>query len=134
MIRRLLIALVLVGMSAQAHASSNGILTQGLSSSTSSSITLTTTGSSGAAVLSGSNLNIPVYSGAGEVTNGDSALNITSTTNMAATSAVFSAARTWTLPGASTVAAGQRVCVSDQVGAVSTSFPLTIAASGTDTY
>ena len=36
MIRRLLIALVLVGISAQAHASSNGILTQGLSSSTSS--------------------------------------------------------------------------------------------------
>jgi hypothetical protein len=35
MIRRLLIALVLIGMSAQAHASSNGILTQGLSSSTS---------------------------------------------------------------------------------------------------
>ena len=36
MLRRLLIALVLLGISAQAHASSNGILTQGLSSSTSS--------------------------------------------------------------------------------------------------
>ena len=36
MIRRLLIALVLVAIGAQAHASSNGILTQGLSSATSS--------------------------------------------------------------------------------------------------
>jgi lysophospholipase L1-like esterase len=37
MIKRLLIALVLIGIGGQAHASSNGILTQGLSSSTSSS-------------------------------------------------------------------------------------------------
>jgi hypothetical protein len=59
MIRRLLIALVLVAIGAQAHASSNGILTQSLSSST-------TTSSGGSTSLSA----LTSATGAHTITNG----------------------------------------------------------------
>lgn len=69
----------------------------------------------------------------GQVTHGDSAFSIPATATIASTTTTLSAARVWTLPAASAVASGGRICVSDPVGGVTTSFNLTLAAAGTDT-
>lgn len=76
-----------------------------------------------------------VYGGSGQTgqtTNGDSAYNIPATSNSVATTTVLTAARTWTLPAANALSAGQTICVQDKAGAVSSTYNLTIARAGSD--
>ena len=65
--------------------------------------------------------------------NGDSAYTILTTDRTVATSAALTAARTWTLPAANGVNAGQQLCVLDKAGGVTASNTLTIARAGADT-
>lgn len=81
-----------------------------------------------AAARAASGLNIDQMS-----KNGDSNYSIPSTTRTAATSAAFTASRTWTLPAANAVNAGQQIRVVDLAGGVTASNTLVIARAGSDT-
>lgn len=67
------------------------------------------------------------------VTNGDSNTAIAATTRTQATSATFTAARTWTLPAANAVNAGQALIISDKFGAINGANTLTVQRAGADT-
>lgn len=64
---------------------------------------------------------------------GDTNATLAATTRVAGTSASFTAARTWTLPAASAVNAGQTIFVADFAGGVSNTNTLTIQRAGSDT-
>jgi len=66
-------------------------------------------------------------------TQGDANTSIAATTRTIATSATFTAARTWTLPAANAVNAGQSVVVLDQFGGINGANTLTIQRAGADT-
>ena len=66
-------------------------------------------------------------------TNGDSAYTILATDRTVATSAALTLARTWTLPAANAVNAGQQLCVVDKAGGVTASNTLTVSSAGADT-
>src|SRR5215472_1758401 len=69
----------------------------------------------------------------GSVTgHGDSNYTILSTDRIVVTNANLTAARTWTLPAASTVAAGVSIVVFDAQGTVTTSNTIDVVANGTD--
>lgn len=84
--------------------------------------------STAAAARASSGLNIDQLS-----TNGDSDYSIPATTRTAATSATLTAARTWTLPAANAVNAGQHLVVSDVFGAVNGTNVINITRAGSDT-
>lgn len=67
------------------------------------------------------------------VTNGDSNFAIPAQTSVAATSAAFTLARTWTLPAANAQTAGLPLTIVDPVGGVSATNTLTVARAGADT-
>jgi len=64
---------------------------------------------------------------------GDANYSILATDVVVATTAAFTAPRTWSLPLAASCNPGQRIYVIDEVGAVSGSNTLTVARSGSDT-
>lgn len=66
-------------------------------------------------------------------THGDSIYTILSTDRVVATSAAFTASRTWTLPAANSVNAGQLLVVTDLAGGVTASNTLVISRVGADT-
>lgn len=68
-----------------------------------------------------------------QTTNGDSNYTIPDSTRVAATSAAFTAARTWTLPLAANVPAGEIIEVSDAFGGVTSTNTLIIQRAGSDT-
>lgn len=72
--------------------------------------------------------NIDSYTG-----HGDSVYTIASTDRTVGTSATLTAARSWTMPAASAVNAGQEITVADFAGGVSSVNTLTIQPSGSDT-
>lgn len=86
------------------------------------------TAASAAAARGAAALNID-----GVTTHGDSAYAILATDRTVSTSAALTAARTWTLPAASAVNAGQELVVEDAFGGVTAANPLTIARAGSDT-
>lgn len=65
--------------------------------------------------------------------HGDSSYSILSTDRVVGTSAALSAPRTWSLPLANTVNAGQTLLVADFASGVSSTNTLSIARSGSDT-
>lgn len=65
--------------------------------------------------------------------HGDSNYSILATDRRVGTSAALTASRTWTLPAASSVNAGQELIVADYVGGVSNTNTLTVQRSGSDT-
>ncbi len=69
----------------------------------------------------------------GFTANGDSDFTIPSSAHTVATSAALTAARTWTLPAVSAIAAGQQVCVIDRAGGITSTNTLTVQRSGSDT-
>jgi hypothetical protein len=74
------------------------------------------------------------YANIDQVTlEGDTNYSIAVTNRAVATNASFTAARTWTLPAASAVNAGQFLCATDRQGAITSSNTLTIAPNGSDT-
>jgi hypothetical protein len=64
---------------------------------------------------------------------GDSTYSISPSDRVVATSAPFTASRTWTLPAASNMIAGHKILVVDLAGAISGSNTLVIARAGADT-
>ncbi len=64
---------------------------------------------------------------------GDAIYTILSTDRTVGTTATFTASRTWTLPAANSVNAGQEITVADYFGGVSSVNTLVIARSGSDT-
>lgn len=64
--------------------------------------------------------------------HGDSAYNIASTDRYVYTNAAFTAARTWTLPAANSLAIGTTIWVQDAQGTVGTTNTLTIQRAGAD--
>lgn len=64
---------------------------------------------------------------------GDTNYNIASTDRVVATNANFTAARTWTLPTAASLAAGNTITIMDQQGGITSSNTLIVAANGADT-
>jgi len=75
-----------------------------------------------------SGLNIDAFTG-----HGDSIYTILSTDRVVGTNAAFTASRTWTLPAANSVNAGQPLVVADFQGTVTASNTLVIARAGSDT-
>jgi len=69
----------------------------------------------------------------GLTSNGDSDFAIPSTARTVVTSAALTAARTWTLPAAGSMLAGQPLCVLDQAGGVTATNTLTAQRNGADT-
>jgi hypothetical protein len=67
------------------------------------------------------------------VAQGDADHTIASTTRIIVTNTSFTAPRTWTLPAASSVPAGEEIIVADAFGTVSATNTLTIARAGADT-
>lgn len=65
--------------------------------------------------------------------NGDSNYSIPSTTRVAITSATLTAQRTWTLPAANSLQAGDEIIVADLFGAINGSNTLVISRAGSDT-
>lgn len=65
--------------------------------------------------------------------HGDSSYSILATDRVVGTSATLSAPRTWTLPAANTVNAGQVLLVADFASGISSTFTLSVARSGADT-
>jgi hypothetical protein len=65
--------------------------------------------------------------------HGDSNYTILSTDRVVATNAAFTAARTWTLPAASALNAGQTVTIVDAQGTLTATNTLTVTRAGTDT-
>lgn len=115
--------------------SSNTLSNIANASLTNSSITVGSTavalgGTLAAATGRGSNgLNIE-----GITTHGDSIYTILATDRVVATSAAFTAARTWTLPAANSVNAGQMIRIVDAAGGITFNNTLTIVPGGTDTF
>lgn len=66
-------------------------------------------------------------------THGDSIYTILATDRVVGTSAAFTASRTWTLPAANALNAGQRVVVADYAGGVTATNTLVISRAGSDT-
>jgi hypothetical protein len=66
-------------------------------------------------------------------THGDSAYVILATDRVVSTSAALTSPRTWTLPAASAVNAGQELTVTDLFGGVTSTNTLTVARAGSDT-
>jgi hypothetical protein len=64
---------------------------------------------------------------------GDAAYTILPTDRVVATNAALTVARTWTLPAANSVLAGQSIIVTDLVGAVTQNIILTVLRAGSDT-
>lgn len=81
-----------------------------------------------AAARASSSLNIDQYTG-----HGDSSYTILSTDRTVGTTAALTAARTWTLPAASSLNAGQTIMIADYFGGASATHALTIQRSGSDT-
>jgi hypothetical protein len=73
-------------------------------------------------------LNVDSFTG-----RGDAAYTILVTDRTVGTNAAFTASRTWTLPAANAVNAGQEIIVSDFQGTVTASNSLVIARAGSDT-
>lgn len=65
--------------------------------------------------------------------HGDSAYTILAGDHYVATSAALTAARTWTLPAANAVNAGDTIVVADEAGGVTSSNTLTVQRAGADT-
>src|SRR5215211_182203 len=63
----------------------------------------------------------------------DAAYAILNSDRYVALTATLTAARVWTLPAASTVAAGRDLVIADDAGGVTSANKITITASGTDT-
>lgn len=87
-------------------------------------------GGTGAATAAGArgNLGVDRFTG-----HGDSNYTIAATDRVVGTNAAFTASRTWTLPAASAVNAGQGLIVADFEGTVTGSNTLVIARAGSDT-
>jgi hypothetical protein len=69
-----------------------------------------------------------------QMTNvGDANYTILNTDRTVQTNAAFTAPRTWTLPAASTLNAGQSLCIYDKQGTLTTTNTLTISRAGSDT-
>lgn len=66
-------------------------------------------------------------------TTGDANVSIAATTRTQATSATFTAIRTWTLPAANAVNAGQQLVIADKFGAINGANTLTVQRAGADT-
>lgn len=81
-----------------------------------------------AAARSASLLNIDQFTG-----HGDSAYTILTTDRTVGTNAAFTASRTWTLPAANGVNAGQEIIVADFQGTVTGTNTLVISRAGSDT-
>ena len=81
-----------------------------------------------ATARSSSLLNIDSFTG-----HGDSIYSIAATDRVVGTNAAFTASRTWTLPAANAVNAGQSILVADFQGTVTGSNTLVIARAGSDT-
>lgn len=81
-----------------------------------------------AAARGSSGLNIDEFTG-----HGDSIYTILATDRVVGTNAAFTASRTWTLPAANAVNAGQRLIVADFQGTVTNVNTLVIARAGADT-
>lgn len=81
-----------------------------------------------AVARSSSLLNVDQYTG-----HGDSNYSILSTDRTAGTNAAFTASRTWTLPAANAVNAGQEIVVADFQGTVTGVNTLVISRAGADT-
>lgn len=87
------------------------------------------TGSSTAQTArSGSNLNIDQLTSIG-----DANTSISATTRVVGTTITFTSARTWTLPAANSVNAGQYLLVADYAGAINGANTLAVIRSGSDT-
>lgn len=69
----------------------------------------------------------------GVVTGTDGNLNIASTTNVELTPSSLSAARTWTLPSASSYGKGNALFVADPAGAINGTDTITLSHAGSDT-
>lgn len=67
------------------------------------------------------------------VTGTDGNLNIASTTNAELTPSSFTAARTWTLPSASSFGKGNVLFIGDTAGAINGTDTLTLSRAGSDT-
>lgn len=80
------------------------------------------------APLARASLNIDQFTG-----HGDSIYTILSTDRVVGTTAAFTASRTWTLPAANSVNAGQEIVVADFAGGVTSANTLVISRSGSDT-
>lgn len=66
-------------------------------------------------------------------TNGDSNLSISATTRTVVTTTALTAARTWTLPAANALNAGQSLLIMDQAGAINGANTISVVRSGSDT-
>ena len=66
-------------------------------------------------------------------TTGDADVSIAATTRVQATTTTLTAVRTWTLPAANAVNAGQTLTISDKAGAINGANTLTIQRAGADT-
>lgn len=80
------------------------------------------------AARASSGLNIESYT-----PRGDAIYTVLSTDRVVGTTANFTASRTWTLPAANSVNAGQEIMIADFFGGVSSVNTLVIARSGSDT-
>lgn len=87
-----------------------------------------TNASTAAGARSSTGLNVDGYT-----PKGDTNYTMVATDRTVGTSATFTAPRTWTLPGASAVNAGQELLVIDMVGGVTNTNTLTISRAGSDT-
>lgn len=67
------------------------------------------------------------------VTVGDANATVAASSRVVATSVAFTAARTWTLPAASAVPAGEEVIIADAIGTVTSANTLTVQRAGADT-
>jgi hypothetical protein len=87
-------------------------------------------GGTGAATAAGarSNLQVDKFTG-----HGDSTYSIAASDRVVGTNASFTASRTWTLPAANAVNAGQALVVADFAGTVTGTNTLVIARAGSDT-
>lgn len=87
-------------------------------------------GGTGSATAAGarSNLQVDKFTG-----HGDSAYAIVPSDRVVGTNANFTASRTWTLPAANAVNAGQALIIADFQGTVTASNTLVIARAGSDT-
>ena len=81
-----------------------------------------------AALRNASNLNID-----GRTTHGDSAYAILATDRVVATSAAFTASRTWTLPAANAVNPGQSLTITDEANGIASTNTLVVSRAGSDT-
>jgi hypothetical protein len=81
-----------------------------------------------ATLRNASNLNIDELT-----THGDSAYAILATDRVVATSAAFTASRTWTLPAANAVNPGQSLTITDEANGITSTNTLVVSRAGSDT-